>query len=175
METSVEDSQRAVFKGTYRHRIDGKGRLPVPAAFRRLLGSEALVVTLLDQCLAAYPAAEWKRLEQQLAGLPAFEKQVKSLTRLLLSRACDCGLDSQGRILVPASLRAAAGLEREAVVIGTLNRFEVWSPLIWEQFLSDSERLLEGLSLDAPWPSPASPADLPPSAGPPRPQAKPKR
>lgn len=169
-----------MFKGTYRHRIDPKGRLPVPAAFRRWLASDSLVVTLLDQCLAAYPTAEWRRLEQQLAALPAFGRQVKSLTRLLLSRACDCGLDAQGRILLPASLRVAAGLEREAVVIGALNRFEVWHPPVWEQFLKDSERLLDDLTLDVSWPpappSPEAPlATLPPSSRSPRPQAKPKR
>ena len=72
VEESVEDLQVAVFKGTYRHRIDPKGRLPVPAVFRRALGGEAsVVVTLLDQCLAVYPPAEWARLETQLAALPA--------------------------------------------------------------------------------------------------------
>lgn len=168
-----------MFKGTYRHRIDPKGRLPVPAAFRRWLASNSLVVTLLDQCLAAYPAEEWRRLEQQLAALPAFGRQVKSLTRLLLSRACDCGLDAQGRILLPASLRMAAALEREAVVIGALNRFEVWNPPVWEQFLKDSERLLDDLTLDVSWPPAPSPeahvAPPPPTSRTPRPQAKPKR
>jgi MraZ protein len=169
-----------VFKGTYRHRIDAKGRLPVPAGFRRWLDAGSVVVTLLDQCLAAYPPAEWGRLEQQLAALPAFGRQVKSLTRLLLSRACDCRLDVQGRILMPASLRAAAGLQREAVVIGALNRFEIWGPAAWEQFLRDSERMLDDLTLDVPWPlpaspGPASPAPAPPASGTPRPQAKPKR
>jgi MraZ protein len=166
-----------VFKGTYRHKIDPKGRLPVPAAFRRRLDSGALVATVLDQCLAVYPSGEWTRLERQLAALPAFGRQVKSLTRLLLSRACDCGLDAQGRILLPAPLRAAAGLEREAVLIGALSRFEVWSPAAWELFLKDSERLLDDLTLDVPWPPPGS-AGGPPSAlaGPTgRPQAKVRR
>ena len=57
-----------MFKGTYHYRLDGKGRLPVPAPFRRSLaasGARSLVVTLLDECLAAYPPAEWERLEAQ--------------------------------------------------------------------------------------------------------------
>jgi len=95
----------------------------------------------------------------------------------LLSRACDCDLDTQGRILVSPALRAAAGLEREAVLIGALDRFEVWRPEAWEQFLKESERLLDDLTLDIPWPlspAPVRPAD-PTPAQPPRPQAKPKR
>jgi MraZ protein len=152
-----------VFKGTYRHRIDGKGRLPIPAVFRRALGDEGrVVVTPLDQCLAAYPPAEWAKLEAQLAALPAFSKPVKALTRLLASRAADCEIDVQGRILLPPALRAAAGLERDAVVIGVLNRFEVWAPEPWAGFVRDSERLLEDVSLDVQWPPPpASPAGVP--------------
>jgi MraZ protein len=154
-----------VFKGTYRYKIDPKGRLPVPAAFRKDLSEGAsrhLVVTVLDQCLAAYPPAEWTRLEAQLSQLPAFSREVKALTRVLASRAVDCGLDSQGRILLPPPLRQAAGLTREAVVIGVLNRFEVWAPEAWEGFLRDSDRLLDDVSLDVHWPLPPR---TPPSTG----------
>jgi MraZ protein len=157
-----------VFKGTYRHKIDGKGRLPVPAVFRRGLGTgHTLVATVLDQCLAVYPASEWQRLESHLAALPAFNKSVKALTRVLTSRAADCEMDAQGRILLPPSLREAAGLTTEAVVVGVLNRFEVWSPEAWQGFLRESERLLEDVSLDVPWP-------LPPSAPAAGPEARPE-
>jgi len=154
----VESFQAAVFKGTYRHRIDGKGRVPVPAAFRKALGAEdRLVVTQLDQCLAVYAPVEWRKLETQLAALPAFSKQVKALTRLLASRASDCEIDVQGRILLPTPLRAAVGLGRDAVVIGVLNRFEVWAPETWDGFLRESERLLDDVSLDIQWPLPPAP------------------
>ena len=170
----MEYSQLAVFKGTYRHRIDPKGRLPVPVAFRRALGERgtSVVVTPLDLCLAAYPPAEWRRLEEQLRALPAFSKPAKALTRLLTSRAIDCELDVQGRILLPAPLRAAAGLDREALVIGVLNRFEVWAPDRWETFLAESERLLDDATLDVQWPLPPASAEAP---APSLPQEKPKR
>ena len=163
-----------MFKGTYRHKIDPKGRVPVPAAFRRLLsetGAQSLVVTLLDQCLAAYPPAEWARLEAQLAALPAFSKPVKALTRLLTSRAVDCDLDVQGRILLPPTLRQAAGLGRDAVLVGVLNRFEVWGPELWDDFVTESERLLDDVSLDIQWPLPAHGPSPTPSE-PVRPQDK---
>jgi MraZ protein len=171
-----------VFKGTYEYRIDGKGRLPVPAAFRRALGDDqALVVTQLDQCLAAYAPGEWAKLEAQLAALPAFSKPVKALTRLLASRAADCAIDAQGRILVPSVLRAAAGLKAEVVIVGVLNRFEIWGPDAWKGFLADSERMLDDVSFDLQWPAapgivdPGSPPPVPPLPEAHRPQAKPKR
>lgn len=156
-----------MFKGTYHYRLDAKGRLPVPAPFRRALGEAGarhLVVTLLDECLAAYPPVEWERLETQLVALSPFEKTAKGLTRLLASRAVDCDLDRQGRILLPVPLRSAAGLGREAAVVGVLNRFEVWDAARWAAFLEGSERLLEDASLGVEWPPPAGP----------RPQGKPR-
>lgn len=147
-----------MFKGTYRHKIDAKGRLPVPAPFRRALaasGAQGLVATLLDRCVAIYPDAEWLRLEEQLRRLPAFARQAKALTRHLAARASDCSLDVQGRILIPPALRASATLAREVVVIGVLERMEVWSPRAWEEFLAESERLLEDVTLDVAWPLPS--------------------
>jgi MraZ protein len=155
-----------VFKGTYHYRLDAKGRLPVPPPFRRELalgGARGLVVTLLDECLAAYAPAEWERLAAQLVALPAFSKPVKGLARVLASRAADCELDVQGRIRLAPSLRTAAGLGREATVVGVLNRFEVWAPERWTAFLEGSERLLEDVSLGVAWPPLPAP----------RPQGKP--
>jgi MraZ protein len=99
----------------------------------------------------------------QLRQLPVFSKQVKALSRVLASHAADCELDSQGRILIPAPLRRAAALESEVVIVGVLERFEIWSPDRWEGFLRDAERLLDDVTLDVPWPAPRSPASAIPS------------
>jgi MraZ protein len=154
VEKSVEEFG-GMFKGTFSHRIDAKGRVPVPAAFRRQLAhgqADRVIVTLLDQCLAVYPVEEWERLEEQLRGLPAFSRPAKALTRLLMSRAVECELDVQGRILLPGHLRKAAGLGRETVIVGVLNRFEIWSPEAWTAFLRDSDHFLEDLSSEL-WPA----------------------
>jgi MraZ protein len=150
-----------VFKGTFRYRIDPKGRLPIPASFRRRIpdagGEPPLVLTLLDECLVVYPRLEWLRLEEQLQRLPAFSKSVKALSRVLASHAIDCEPDRQGRILIPGALRKVVDLSTEAVVIGVLGRFEIWNPDRWERFLRDSERLLEDVTLEVPWPIPHRP------------------
>jgi MraZ protein len=184
VEESVEYSYLAVFKGTYRHRIDPKGRLPVPAAFRRQLqaqGASAVVATPLDQCIAVYPPAEWARLETQLRAMPAFARQVKALTRLLASRAQDLELDVQGRILLPPNLRTAASLAGEVLVIGVLDRFEIWNCDVWDSFVRESEGLLDDVASDLQWPlpgaavtTPAEGSALPPSSDG-NPQAKPRR
>ncbi len=152
----------------------------MPAPFRRELSAEGaarVVVTVLDQCLAVYAPAEWSRLEAQISSLPAFNRQVKALTRLLASRAADCDLDVQGRILLPPALRQAAALGREAVVIGALSRFEIWAPESWDAFLRESERLLDDVALDLPWPLATPPGSPSPGAppAPALPQAKPSR
>jgi MraZ protein len=107
--------------------------------------------------------------------LPPFSRPVKALSRLLSSQAVDCPLDVQGRILLPAALRARAGLAREAVVAGVLNRFEIWEPEAWAAFLSESERVLDDASLDVAWPPPAIPEARPAPRTTPRPQGKPNR
>ena len=115
------------------------------------------MVTLVDQCLGVYAPNEWARLEDQLRALPAFSARAKALSRLLLSRAADVELDVQGRVLVPPSLRAAAEIKAEVVVIGVLDRFELWSPERWDGFLRDSERLLDDVGSDLSWPGAPAP------------------
>jgi MraZ protein len=146
----VENFGPIMFKGTFDYRLDGKGRLPVPAPFRRAMAADpspGLVVTLLDQCLAVYPQSEWAHLERQLIDLPQFEKKSKGLIRRLASQAAECMLDQQGRILIPPVLRRAVGLEKDVRVVGVLNRFEVWTPAAWATFLVESEHLLDDVSL----------------------------
>ena len=173
-----------MFKGTYPHKIDPKGRLPVPAPFRRRLaeqGAAGVVLTVLDQCLAAYPPGEWRRLEEHLRGLPTFSRTTKALSRLLASRAVDCEMDGQGRILIPPNLRTVTKLGRDALVVGVLDRFEIWAPDAWETFVTESERLLDDVSFDVPLPlaslSAATPSPAAEPGGPREsrlPQRKPK-
>jgi MraZ protein len=167
-----------VLKGTYEYRIDPKGRLPVPPPFRRLLlhgGERTVVVTPLDQCLAIYSPAEWTKIESQLTSMPPFHPKVKALTRLVASRAVDCELDSQGRILIPLGLRRGASLDREVTVVGVLNRLEIWPTEAWQGFLKDSERILDDISTDLPWPIPATSPPPEGSLAEAHPQAKPSR
>lgn len=135
-----------MFRGRYEHTIDVKGRISVPAKFRELLSSqysESLIITNFDQCLWAYPAAEWKVVEDKIASLPQFRPEVKAMQRFFVSAASECPLDKQGRIIVPPTLRDYASLDKDCVMVGMSRRIEIWSKARWEQVFNAAEQTLE--------------------------------
>ena len=103
-------------KGEYRHSIDVKGRLFIPAKLREELGERFTVTRGLDKCLAIYPENEWNILEERIRALPM--SKARDLQRFFFSSAFDAELDSQGRILLPAGLRKFAEITKEAVITG---------------------------------------------------------
>lgn len=117
--------------GEYNHTIDTKGRLIVPAKYRELLGDAFVVTKGLDGCLSMYPDNEWQEFENKLRQLPMNKKNARQLTRFFLAGATNCEVDKQGRILLPANLREFAGLEKEVVLVGMLNRVEIWNKFKW--------------------------------------------
>lgn len=132
-----------MFRGRYEHSLDAKGRLALPAAFKKLLaarGEEQLVVTahISSPCLVAYPEAEWREFEARLAKLPQFEPSVMLMRRLYVGSAMDCPLDKQGRVLVPPVLREPAGITKEAFWVGAMNTMEIWAPDAWSKQVVDA-------------------------------------
>ena len=118
----------SVFRGRYEHTIDTKGRLSIPSKFREVLVTnydEKLIITNFDNSLWAYPAAEWKVIEDKVAALPQFKPEVKSLQRFFISAASECPMDPNGRILIPPSLRRYAELAEDVVIVGMTTRFEI--------------------------------------------------
>ena len=127
--------ERPVFRGRFEHTIDGKGRLSVPSRFREVLAERydgRLVITASDGCLSLYPFAEWRQIEEKVAGLPEFNRDKKNLLRFFYSNATDCTIDKLGRILVPQSMREYASLEKQVLLLGALKRIEIWSKARWD-------------------------------------------
>jgi MraZ protein len=120
-----------VFRGQYAHAIDDKGRTSVPSRFRDILaaqGESRIVLTAgVDPCLVAYPMKEWMAFEERLSQLPRFDPSVAMIRRLYVSGAVEIELDKVGRLLIPTTLRATAGLEREALWAGMGKHLELWS------------------------------------------------
>ncbi len=116
-----------MFRGEYSHSIDSKGRLIIPAKYREALGDGFVLTKGLDGCLMAYDNAEWEAFEDKLKDLPSTNPSVRKLQRFFMGGASDVESDSQGRVVIPSTLRDHAGLKKDAVLIGMGNRIEIWS------------------------------------------------
>ena len=120
-----------MFRGEYNHAIDSKGRLIIPVRFREELGESFILTRGLDGCLSAYSHETWRAFEEKLSQLPLVSKEARTFTRFFVSGAASCELDKQGRILVPQTLREYAGLTRDVILAGNLDRIELWSKDRW--------------------------------------------
>jgi MraZ protein len=120
-----------VFTGEYRHAVDDKGRIAVPSRFRVQLAGSVVVARWMDSCLAIFPVTAWEELAAKLAGLPMTDPNARLLQRQLFAGAFETELDRQGRVLVPQNLRDHAGLEGEALVLGSRDHAEIWAPARW--------------------------------------------
>jgi MraZ protein len=123
-----------VFTGEYRHAVDVKGRIAVPARFRAQLDGGAVVARWLDTCLAIFPMAAWEELSAKVGSLPMTDSNARLLQRQLFAGAFETELDRQGRVLVPQGLRTFAGLADEAMVLGSRDHAEIWAPARWETY-----------------------------------------
>jgi MraZ protein len=126
-----------VFRGVNNITLDAKGRMAMPTRYRERLHERCtgqLVVTVdRDHCLLMYPLPEWEEIERKLVRLPSLNKQARRLQRLLIGHATECQLDANGRVLLPPPLREFASLNRQAVLIGQGNKFELWDEQIWNE------------------------------------------
>jgi len=140
----------ATFRGSYKHSIDHKGRVSIPARFRRLLSGDAsetfVILRGFDACVSLYPADEFKRLEDRLRSRSFSDQTARRYQRLLLLDSRDETLDAQGRVAIPPSLIAHAGLKKEVLVNGVLDHIEIWSPEAFEKYMASSDRTYEDMA-----------------------------
>lgn len=143
---------RDMFRGATKVTLDAKGRMAIPVRYReRLLTVGGKVVASVDRdhCLLIYPLPDWEEIERKLMRLPTLNKQVRRLQRLMLGYATELEMDGHGRILLTRELREFAGLDRQAMLIGQGNKFELWSDERWsarrDEWLADDEGEQAGL------------------------------
>ena len=124
-----------MFRGVNTISLDGKGRLAIPTRYRdaiaRACNGQLVITVDRDHCLLLYPHPEWEEIERKVVKLPSFNKQAQKLKRLLIGHATECELDGSGRILLPPPLRDFAGLNKDVVLIGQGNKFEIWDEGAW--------------------------------------------
>jgi len=125
--------------GEYKHSIDEKGRIAVPAKFRPNVHAGAVITRGLDRCLFVFTATEWEALVRKITALPLAQAGARAFSRLMLAGAADVELDGQGRILIPEHLRTYAGLSKNAIVAGVYSRMEIWDAEKWNEYKAKTE------------------------------------
>jgi len=123
------------FRGVKNLNLDAKGRIAMPPKYREHLtascGGEMIITIEKSGCLMIFALPEWEGREQKLMQAPSLDSRVQSLQRLYVGYATETTLDSQGRILIPPSLRKFAGLEKQVVLVGQGHKFELWDEQRW--------------------------------------------
>ena len=125
-----------MFRGSSFHTIDAKGRIIIPARFREVIradGSDSVMVSRIDSCVVAYTMDKWRELENEILTLPKSSAYMRRFRRVFIGGAFECTCDKQDRILIPSTLREYAGLDKDIVLVGTLERFEIWSRENWDK------------------------------------------
>lgn len=125
------------FRGINSINMDAKGRLAIPKKYRESIeeASESQLVATIDlnsPCLLIYTMDEWEVIERKLMSLPNMDPQARLVQRLLLGHASEMEMDSQGRILLPSMLRDHAKLDKNVILLGQGNKFELWSQEAWD-------------------------------------------
>ena len=138
-----------MFRGTFEHTVDDKGRVSVPARFREILQAtddDRVVITNFViasvRCLDVYPYATWVQLEERLRDKPQFDQRLLRFQNYYFAAAHDCLLDKQGRILLPPSLREYAALKRDVVFTSALEKFRIWDRDQWKQVFGEAEQAI---------------------------------
>lgn len=129
-----EANESVCYNSLYRHGVDDKRRLQIPAKWRPTKGEVQLTLILWPKgtvsmaCLLALPPVEWTALVQKIKGMPFADPKAEALRRIIGRRSDQLTVDKVGRICLPEEMAKIAGIEREAVLLGLLDRFEIWNP-----------------------------------------------
>jgi len=131
--------------GEYKHTIDTKKRLSLPAKFRGELGENVIITKGIDSCLVVYSEKEGKAMFSKLGQLPESKLEARSFARIRLAGATEANLDRLGRVLIPDYLKDYAGLKKNVIVCGLYNRLEIWDDQKWETYRKGIEKKVVGL------------------------------
>lgn len=128
-----------MFIGEYKHVIDDKNRLSLPAKFRKELGGRVVITRGLDSCLFLYTEKSWDKIAETYGSLSVASSDTRKFARFMLAGASEVEVDSAGRILIPEFLAGYAGLAGKVVLAGLYGRIEIWNSERWEADKSSFE------------------------------------
>ena len=124
-----------MLRGSSFHTIDVKGRIIIPSRFREVInadGAEGIMVSGMDSCLFGYTFSEWKKIENRILSMAEKSENMRRFRRVFVGGAFELTMDKQDRVLIPPSLRMYAKLDKEIVLVGVLDHFEIWSKESWD-------------------------------------------
>ncbi len=122
-----------LFRGTYEHTVDDRGRIAVPARYRDAFAEGAVLVKSPDGCVELYTSADYEAKANLIQREPDSSERGRQLRRSFFADAFDADLDKQGRLLMPAALRSAAGLNGTVTIVGRGECLEIWEPSRFER------------------------------------------
>lgn len=139
-----------MFIGQYEHAVDEKGRIAIPAKFRSVFKSGAIITKGLDGCLFVFTKEKWNKMAENIGRLPETKSSARVYSRLILASAVEGEFDNQGRVLIPSYLREYAKLRKKGIVAGIYDRVEIWSEESWKKEMSkidiEAGKVVEELS-----------------------------
>ena len=127
-----------MFTGEYRHSIDEKGRLIIPAKVRQGFGEDIVITRGLDGCLFGYDKKSWEKLMDNLNSLPFTKRDVRYFARFFASGASTLEFDKQGRVNLPSYLMKHANLDKDVVILGVSDHIEIWDSNKWDKFMDEN-------------------------------------
>ena len=140
--TTGHGDRVSTFLGSYTYTLDDKGRVSLPAPFRRDTDDQHFVLLqVYPPSLALYPQSTWRDVESRLRNLLRDQPDSRTWVMRVLASAVEVSPDSQGRILIPSRLQEAADLEGQVLMVGMIDKVELWNP-------SDFEGTVEGKEED---------------------------
>jgi MraZ protein len=123
-----------MFIGEYRHNIDSKNRLIVPAKYREELNGPLVIVKGIDKCLNIYSEEQFEKILAATSNLPGTKKSYRTYRRNLSSKASETTVDSQGRIKIPTFLQLLADITKPCVIVGEYNYLSIWDVDVYAEF-----------------------------------------
>lgn len=135
----------ATFLGSYTYTLDEKGRVSLPAPFRREASEQRFVLLqVYPPALALYPEEAWREVEERLRGVVRNDPDARLWVLSVMSNAVEVSPDAQGRILVPSKLQEAANLSGQVLMVGAIDKVELWNPSDFDAAISAKEPKFEG-------------------------------
>ncbi len=132
--------------GEYKHTLDDKNRVSLPAKFRTLMGKKVVIAPGLDKCLFVFTMKEWTKIAERLSESSLLQADNRSFNRFMFGQATDADVDTNGRVLIPDFLKEWAGLSAKVALIGVQSRVEIWNEKAWTVYKSGVEKHADELA-----------------------------